>query len=186
VTRRALLFLTLVLALAQCAGCGSDEHLAEFELTATGGAARARVWIPINEPRSIGTWRAEVDWGDGESDIAGVERDGMLSGVWLQELVGGAAPELIVVTSSVGSGSYGAVHVYARSGDGLEPIELADLTEEQRLGYMGHDEFTVEAGQLRREFPLYLDGDVNAEPSGGTVRFTYDFDSNLWREVASP
>jgi hypothetical protein len=186
VTRRLALVLGLVGALVLSAGCGSDEDLAEFELTAASGDARARVWIPINEPRSAGTWRAEVEWGDGVSDIEGVERDGMLSGVWLAELTGNAEPELVVATTSAGSGSYGVAHVYARGPDGLAQIELADLTEEQRVGYMGHDEFAVEEGELHREFPIYADDDVNAEPSGGTARFTYDFDEGLWLPVTSP
>jgi hypothetical protein len=185
-SRHSSVFLAGVLVAALTAGCGSDEDLAEITLTAEHGSEHARVWIPVNEPRSIGTYVAEIDWGDGTTDVVRSERDGMLVGVWLADLAGGADPELVVATASSGSGSYGAAHVYARADGEPVSVDLAGLNEEQRKGYMGHDVFSVEDGVLTREFPVYLSDDSNAEPSGGTVRLSYDFRHNEWLSETSP
>ena len=38
---------------------------------------------------------------------------------------------------------------------------------------MGHDEFSVVELNLARRFPIYLEGDTNASPSGGTRQLQY-------------
>ncbi len=38
---------------------------------------------------------------------------------------------------------------------------------------MGYDVFTIEGSFLVRRFPVYADGDSNANPSGGTRKLTY-------------
>jgi hypothetical protein len=40
-------------------------------------------------------------------------------------------------------------------------------------GYMGHDEFAVVEGRLLRRFPVYMDRDTNAVPSGGVRQMQY-------------
>jgi hypothetical protein len=42
---------------------------------------------------------------------------------------------------------------------------------------MGHDEFAVVENRLVRRFPVYLAGDTNAEPSGGTRQIQYRLDA---------
>ena len=38
---------------------------------------------------------------------------------------------------------------------------------------MGHDEFSIVESSLVRRFPIYLKGDTNASPSGGTRQLQY-------------
>ena len=111
-------------------------------------------------------------------------RDGMVDGIWLTDLLGDASPELVVAVSSAGSGTYGTIHIYERGESGLERVSLPDLTESQRAGYMGHDVFAVEAGSLWRSFPVYVDGDANADPTGGVARFRYSFADSSWLAVS--
>jgi hypothetical protein len=161
-------------------GCGSDDDLAEAVYMADCEGVSARVWIPINEPRSVGTYRAEVAWGGGVSDRTEAERDGMISGVWLADLVGDPSPELVVAMSSAGSGSYGSVHVHGRTGDGLVRVPVGALGDGAPEGYMGHDTFEVAGGRLTRSHPVYLEEDPNAAPSGGDVSYWYSFSDSLW------
>ena len=52
---------------------------------------------------------------------------------------------------------------------------MPNLIDDSKLsrGYMGHDEFSVIENSLGRRFPLYLDGDTNAKPSGGKRQLEY-------------
>ncbi|HYW68334.1 MAG TPA: PliI family lysozyme inhibitor of I-type lysozyme [bacterium] len=181
--RRALTAGWCIALLASVCGCGSDEDLAEAIYTAGHGDASVRVWIPINEPRSTGTYRAEVEWGDGVTDLIEEERDGMIAGVWMEDLVGDGQPELVVATASAGSGTYGAVRVYGRTESEPDVLRLAPLSEAQRIGYLGHDVFSVEGGRLGRSHPIYVENDTNASPSGGTAAFYYSFADSAWTAV---
>ena len=42
---------------------------------------------------------------------------------------------------------------------------------------MGHDEFFVGEGAFVRRFPVYWDGDNNAESSGGTRQIQYKLET---------
>jgi hypothetical protein len=167
-------------ALIAAGGCARDDELVEVSYFAQWEDVTARVWIPTDEPRSIGTYRAEVNWPDGTTDRLRAERDGMITDVWLADLESDGTLELIVALSSAGSGSYGSVHVFQHREGDFVPLALADLGDDERAGYMGHDVFTVEAGRLYRTFPGYAEGDPNAAPSGGRVRLRYSFDENGW------
>jgi len=166
-------------ALVAASGCGRDDELVEVAYFAEWEDVSARVWIPTDEPRSIGTYRAEVKWPGGTTDRIQAERDGMITGVWLADLESDGALDLVVALSSAGSGSYGSVHVYRHRNEDFVPVVVPDLDAEQ-TGYMGHDVFTVEEGRLYRTFPRYVEGDPNAAPSGGQVRLRCSFDENAW------
>ena len=42
---------------------------------------------------------------------------------------------------------------------------------------MGHDEFAVGEGTLVGRFPVYREGDKNAEPTGGTRQLQYKLEA---------
>ena len=163
--------------------CSRDEDLAEAEYTVRSAGASARVWVPINEPRSIGTYRAELEWPDGGRDRVTGKRDGMITDVWLSDIEPDGTPELVVAMSSAGSGTYGSVHVCGRGHGELARVGLRALDDSQRSGYLGHDTFSLENGRLVRSFPRYEEGDSNATPSGQTLRLWYSFADSAWVEA---
>jgi hypothetical protein len=173
-------------ALASSAGCTRDADLVEVAYYTRWGDATARVWIPVDEPRSMGTYRAEVSWPDGTTGHIRGERDGMIAEVWLTDLGSDGALELVIALTSAGSGSYGSVHVHRRRGDALVPVPVAPLDDPVPAGYMGHDTFSVEGGRLYRTFPVYAEGDPNASPSGGSARFRYSFAEGRWITEGHP
>jgi hypothetical protein len=107
----------------------------------------------------------------------------MVTDVWLADLSGNGSPELIVACSSAGSGSYGSVDIYRYSGGAMLRLEVSPLDGEQREGYMGHDRFFVEGDTLYRSHPIFLEGDVNAAPSGGAAQFRYSMEGSTWVRV---
>ena len=48
-------------------------------------------------------------------------------------------------------------------------IEKGGLFE----GFMGHNKFSIEDGKLINIFPVYLEGDNNANPTGGKRKILY-------------
>lgn len=94
----------------------------------------------------------------------------------VEDLNSDGSPELFIYTQSEGSGSYG--HVYAFSVNNKQSMSQVYFqpTEENtsiNKGYMGHDEFSVVETRLSQRFPIYKEGDSNANPTGGTRQITY-------------
>lgn len=105
-----------------------------------------------------------------------VEIDGTVTGVEVGDLNNDGSPEIYVYATSAGSGSYGSLLAYATNNrKSMTPIYLPPVEEnpEASPGYMGHDEFAVIESSLVQRFPIYLEGDTNAQPTGGTRQVQY-------------
>ena len=99
-----------------------------------------------------------------------------ISKVFIADLDANGFDEIYIITTSVGSGSYGKVLGLASNNDkSLSLIHFPDTQREDDMftGYMGHDVFTVEGQKLVRTFPLYKEGDTNPRPTGGKRKLIY-------------
>ena len=99
-----------------------------------------------------------------------------ISDVFLADLDGNGFDEIYIITTSVGSGSYGTVLGFASNKDkSLSMINFPEIQEgdENFEGYMGHDTFKIENQKLVRIFPIYNKGDTNKNPTGGTRKLVY-------------
>ena len=99
-----------------------------------------------------------------------------ISDVFLADLDGNGFDEIYIITTSVGSGSYGTVLGFASNKDkSLSMINFPEIQEgdENFEGYMGHDTFKIENQKLVRIFPMYNKGDTNKNPTGGTRKLVY-------------
>lgn len=108
------------------------------------------------------------------------EADGTIAGVEVEDLNADGYPEIYVYVTSAGSGSYGSLIAYASNRNrSLSEIYLPTLEDDPGVtrGYMGHDQFAVGEGTLLRRFPLYREGDKNAEPTGGTRQIQYKLEA---------
>jgi hypothetical protein len=104
------------------------------------------------------------------------QADGLVVRAEVADLDVDRSPEIYVYVQSVGSGSYGSLIAYAANNrKSLSEINLLPLDRDQRAakGYRGHDEFRVAERTLVRRFPVYLDGDTNAKPTGGMRQIHY-------------
>ncbi|MBN2565792.1 MAG: hypothetical protein JXB46_08780 [Candidatus Eisenbacteria bacterium] len=173
------LALLSVVVLSGCGGSGDSAYVAVAEARGT----RAEVTVPAGEARSIGTYRLSVRTAGRADKELTVSRDGTVYGLWVDDLYGADVPEVVVATSSAGSGSYGLVDVYEITRDGLVRSRPNELDEEQLAGYAGHDRFEVAGGRLLRSFPVYREGDANASPGGESVTFWYDFPEAAWKRL---
>lgn len=104
------------------------------------------------------------------------EADGTIFGAEIADLNQDLSPEIYVYVTSAGSGSYGSLAAWSSNNKkSLSPIYLPEIAEdpENGEGYMVHDEFAVVDHHLVRRFPIYLQDDPNAAPSGGTRQLQY-------------
>lgn len=123
-----------------------------------------------------------------DNDPITVETAGTVTNAEVADLNGDGSPEIYVYVSSAGSGAYGSVAAWsANNRKSLSGIYLPELEEGSKYskGYMGHDEFAVVEQYLVRRFPIYLDGDSNAAPSGGVrqIQYTLEAGETSWQLV---
>ena len=105
-----------------------------------------------------------------------IDIDGTVTGAEIADIDSDGWPEIYIYISSAGSGSYGSLVAYAvNKGKSISGIYLPPLGDDKinSAGYMGHDEFAVVENLLARRFPVYLKGDTNAKPTGGTRQLKY-------------
>jgi hypothetical protein len=173
------------LLLLLCISCSSENDIAQnsrFYRLLEAGGVHAEVYVLKVEPMSIGSYRVKFSLEDGGFQNFERLRDGTISDAWLVDLGRDGAMELLVWTTSAGSGSYGKIDLFRRRGKNFEVVEVAELDTEQKLGYMGHDRFEVMGGELFRSFRTYRQSDVQARPTGGARRFRYVLSQNRWVE----
>lgn len=102
--------------------------------------------------------------------------DGSVVDAEIEDLNSDGSPEVLIYTKSDGSGSYGNVIGFSvNNKKSMSQIYFPPITDNKELskGYMGHDEFTIIETTLAQRFPIYKEGDSNANPTGGTRQITY-------------
>ncbi|WP_080058585.1 PliI family lysozyme inhibitor of I-type lysozyme [Spirosoma aerolatum] len=106
-----------------------------------------------------------------------VRIDGAVVGAEVADLDGNRFPELYVYSTSDGSGSFGRVYAWQFLPERKADITMPNWQLTTSSGYMGHDSLWVERTILCRKYPIYQDGDANAEPSGGYRMMRYHLQS---------
>ncbi|WP_020600533.1 PliI family lysozyme inhibitor of I-type lysozyme [Spirosoma panaciterrae] len=102
-----------------------------------------------------------------------VRVDGAVVGAEVADLDGNRFPELYLYSTSYGSGSFGRVYAWQFLPERKADITIPNWQLTAAAGYMGHDSLWVEQSILCRKYPVYQDGDANAEPSGGYRMMRY-------------
>ena len=99
-----------------------------------------------------------------------------VSDVYVADLDNNGYDEIYIITTSVGSGSYGKVLGFASNKDkSLSMINFPEAQTGDKIfeGYMGHDDFLIENNKLVRVFPIYNRNDNNQNPTGGKRKLIY-------------
>jgi hypothetical protein len=118
-----------------------------------------------------------------------VEVDGTITGAEVGDLNVDGSPEIYIFANSAGSGSYGSLVAFATNNrKSMTPIYLPPIAEhpEASKGYMGHDDFAVVESSLVQRFPVYAEGDSNANPTGGTRQIQYRLEAGEAGWVLTP
>ena len=109
--------------------------------------------------------------------------DDPITDAFATDLDGDAAPELLFWTRSTGSSAEGGIHGWRFAANGTaDALTLPALEDDLAIGWRGRDQFGVQGGHLVRSFPLYREGDDNAQPNAGFVRVIhYRLAGTGWR-----
>ncbi|MGZ2371647.1 PliI family lysozyme inhibitor of I-type lysozyme [Ancylomarina sp. YFZ004] len=112
-----------------------------------------------------------------DNRVENVAIDGRVIDAEIEDLNSDGSPELVIYTCSEGSGSYGDVIAYSVNNKKfMSRIYFEPVVENVKIkqGYMGHDEFALVERSLVQRFPIYKDGDSNANPSRGIRQIAYE------------
>lgn len=110
------------------------------------------------------------------NEVVKREIDGTLTKAEVADLDANGSPEIYLYVTSAGSGAYGTVIAYAANRKkSLSQITFPEIDPDSKeaKGYMGHDEFAVVETVFARRFPIYKEGDSNAEPTGRMRQIQY-------------
>ena len=110
------------------------------------------------------------------NDEINKEIDGSVTGAEVADLNNDGSPEIYVFINSAGSGSYGSLVAYSVNNmKSMTEIYLPPIADDpiNSKGYMGHDEFAIIENTFAQRFPLYNEGDTNANPTGKTRQLNY-------------
>ncbi|MFZ9311003.1 MAG: PliI family lysozyme inhibitor of I-type lysozyme [Arenimonas sp.] len=110
------------------------------------------------------------------NDVISREIDGSVTNAEIGDINADGSPEIYVWVNSAGSGSYATPIGYASNNNkSMSEIYFPPISEDavNSKGYMGHDEFAVVEGVVAQRFPIYKDGDTNAQPSGKMRQLQY-------------
>jgi hypothetical protein len=133
-------------------------------------------YIHATTTGSINTLTIEPAGLEEDNRPAEHEIEGTVTNAEIEDLNSDGSPEILVYIQSAGSGSYGSVIGYSvNNKKSMSQIYLPDIMDnpEARIGYMGHDEFTIVETTFVRRFPIYKEGDTNSNPTGGTRQIQY-------------
>ncbi|MCZ4695752.1 hypothetical protein DWB61_13575 [Ancylomarina euxinus] len=112
-----------------------------------------------------------------DNRLENVEIDGRVLDAEIEDLNSDGSPEVVIYISSEGSGSYGDVIAFSvNNKKSMSRIYFEAVAQNTKIkqGYMGHDEFALVERSLVQRFPIYKDGDSNANPTGGTRQIAYE------------
>lgn len=104
------------------------------------------------------------------------EIEGYVYNAEIEDLNSDGFPELLIYTSSAGSGSYGNVIGYSvNAGKSISEINFPPISNNPKAnkGYMGHDEFAIVETSLVQRFKTYKEGDANSNPTGNIRQIQY-------------
>ncbi|MGD8296057.1 MAG: hypothetical protein PVG67_06680, partial [Desulfobacterales bacterium] len=150
----------------------SDTYYKEYE-TKTGKTIIISVTHPVGQSLST----IEISTKDFKHNYTEIyENRDPISDVLIGDLDGNGFDEIYIITTSVGSGSYGTVLGFASNKDkSLSMINFPKIQagDQNFEGYMGHDTFKIENQKLVRIFPVYNKGDTNQNPTGKTRKLVY-------------
>jgi hypothetical protein len=134
-----------------------------FEISTTGeGSLQQLTVLPYGLTKDNGKIVSEIEGSVTKAEIGDLNADGF--------------PEILIFTTSAGSGSYGNVIGYSvNNGKSLSQISFPNITDNPKAnkGFMGHDEFEIVENTLVQRFRIYNPNDTNNKPTGGYRQIQY-------------
>jgi hypothetical protein len=133
----------------------------KIDTTMKVGKAGYRVYCNNKNPEKNNLSITPQGFEAGSREVA-LEIKGRVLGTETDDLNNDGFPDLVMWVYSSDPNNYGKVFgIYSDQNKGIRPIIFPDIMDDQKLkiGYKGHDEFTLVEGNLMRRFPVYQNVD---------------------------
>jgi hypothetical protein len=136
-----------------------------------------------------------LSWGRGSSTIGAFEilhsdsagakyvtttgdLDGSIVDVYNADMDLDGNPEILIQTKGKDSTNYTTVYAFEYSNNKADKLDFPRLTQSQRKGYRGNDDFYIKDGKLMREFPVYSGSGKDAKETGAKRQLQYSMRNN--------
>jgi hypothetical protein len=87
-------------------------------------------------------------------------------------------PEILIQSKGKDTVNYARIYAFEFNNNDADKLDFPKLTNSQRKGYRGNDNFYIKEGKLIREFPIYDSNDSLAKPTGAKRQLEYSLRSN--------
>ena len=104
--------------------------------------------------------------------------DGSIVDVYNSDMDLDGNPEILIQTKGKDTTNYTTVYAFEFSNGKAEKLDFPRLTQSQRKGYRGEDNFYIKDGKLMREFPIFNGSGKDAKPSGAKRQLQYSMRNN--------
>jgi hypothetical protein len=179
------------------ASCSSDDKKPPVNHAANNKAA---LMPPFRFHKAVevspGQTYDVVSWGRGStavgsfailhSDSAGMkyttttgDLDGTITDVYNADMDTDGNPEILIQSKGKDTVNYAKIYAFEfNNNNAANKLDFPKLTNSQKKGYRGDDNFYIKDGKLIREFPIYDGNDKAAKPTGAKRQLEYSLRSN--------
>lgn len=177
-------------------GCGSDD---KKPVANNNVAAKPALMQPFRFHKSIevspGQTYDVVSWGRGATQVGSFailhsdsskmkyttttgDLDGTITDVFNADMDMDGNPEILIQSKGKDTVNYARIYAFEFNNNDADKLDFPKLTNSQRKGYRGDDNFYIKEGKLIREFPIYDSNDSLAKPTGAKRQLEYGLRSN--------
>lgn len=177
-------------------GCGSDD---KKPVANNNVAAKPALMQPFRFHKSIevspGQTYDVVSWGRGSTLVGSFailhsdsskmkyttttgDLDGTITDVFNADMDMDGNPEILIQSKGKDTVNYARIYAFEFNNNDADKLDFPKLTNSQRKGYRGNDNFYIKEGKLIREFPIYDSNDSLAKPTGAKRQLEYGLRSN--------
>ncbi len=123
-----------------------------------------------------------LSWGRGSASVGGYlilhsdstgkkyttttgDLDGSIADVYNSDMDLDGNPEILIQAKATDTANYATIYAFEFNNSKANKLDFPKLTNSQKKGYRGNDNFYIKEGKFMREFPIY-DGDgKDAKPT---------------------
>jgi len=177
------------------AGCSNNDKAPVNHVEAPKPALTAPFKFHKMIESSPGQYYDIVSWGRGavdtgsflilHSDSSGKkyttttgDLNGTVTDVYNTDMDVDGNPEILIQAKKKDTINYTTIYAFEFSDNKANKLDFPKLTQSQRKGYRGNDNFYIEEGKFIREFPIYSGSGAAAKPTGAKRKLEYSLISN--------
>jgi hypothetical protein len=123
-----------------------------------------------------------LSWGRGSTSVGGFlilhsdssdkkyttttgDLDGAIVDVYNSDMDLDGNPEILIQAKATDTANYATIYAFEFNNGKANKLDFPKLTNSQRKGYRGNDNFYIKEGKFMREFPIYDGNDKDAKPT---------------------